>query len=63
MRGSTLAGFVGGFPLGGLARAMESINNEYYGGQARAFSPADEAAMASRTDNNSQMQELLRRTA
>lgn len=63
MRGSTLAGFVGGFPLGGLARAMESINNEYYGGQARAFSPADEAAMASRGDNNSQMKELLRRTA
>jgi len=63
MRGSTLAGFVGGFPVGGLARAMESINNEYYGGAARAFTPADEAAMAARGDGSSQMQELLRKTA
>lgn len=63
MRGSTLAGFVGGFPLGGIARAMENINNEYYGGTARAFSPADEAAMVARGDGSSQMQELLRKTA
>ena len=63
MRGSTLAGFVGGFPVGGIGRVMENINNEYYGGAARAFSPADEAAMAARGGGSSQMQELLRRTA
>jgi len=61
MRGSTLAGFVGGPILGGRGRVMENINNKYYDGKARAFSPEDEAAMASRTDNNSQMQDLLRR--
>ena len=63
MRGSTLAGFVGGFPVGGIGRVMENINNEYYGGTARAFSPADEAAMAARGGGSSQMQELLRKTA
>ena len=62
-RGSTLAGFIGGFPLGGIARAMENINNQYYGGTARAFSPAEEAAMAARGGDGSQMQELLRKTA
>jgi hypothetical protein len=62
-RGSTLAGFVGGFPLGGIAKVVENINNEYYGGTARAFSPADEAAMAARGGGSSQMQELLRKTA
>lgn len=62
-RGSTLAGLVGGFPLGGIGRVVENINNEYYGGAARAFSPADEAAMAARGGGSSQMQELLRRTA
>ena len=63
-RGSTLAGFVGGFPLGAIGRVMENINNEYYGGTARAFTPAEEAAMAARGDGgNSQMQELLRKTA
>jgi hypothetical protein len=63
MRGSTLAGFVGGFPLGGIARVVENINNQYYGGTARAFSPAEEAAMAARGGGSSQMQELLRKTA
>jgi len=62
-RGSTLAGFVGGFPLGGIARVVENINNQYYGGTARAFSPAEEAAMAARGGDGSQMQELLRKTA
>jgi len=43
---------------------VENINNQYYGGTARAFSPAEEAAMAARGDGgSSQMQELLRKTA
>jgi hypothetical protein len=48
--GPALVGMVGGAPLGGIARAMEAINNTYYGGQARAFSAQDEANMASRSD-------------
>lgn len=50
MRGSTMVGLIGGVPLGGIARAMEAINNTYYDGKARAFSAQDEANMASRSD-------------
>lgn len=52
--GPALVGFIGGAPLGGIARAMEAINNTYYGGQARAFSAQDEANMAARTDAGQQ---------
>jgi hypothetical protein len=48
--GPALVGMVGGAPLGGIARAMEAINNTYYDGKARAFSAQDEANMASRSD-------------
>lgn len=45
-----MVGLVGGPLLGGIARAMEAINNTYYDGKARAFSAQDEANMASRSD-------------